>query len=102
MEVLGEIQDWLDGDLGVGLGAPFPDLCGGHRAGGLLEAGEAAGTHQRGLGEVHVQDDRTLAACAARHSAESSGRRRGPGLLVAGQVAGGDRAAHVQRISRTQ
>ena len=54
MEVFGEVEDRLDGDLGVGGGAPLPDLLGGDRAAGLLEPGEAAGAEDGGVFEVDV------------------------------------------------
>ena len=55
MEVLGEIQDRLDGDLGVGVAAPVADLRGGDRASGLVESGQAAGAEDGGFLEVDVQ-----------------------------------------------
>jgi hypothetical protein len=82
----------------VGVGAPGADLFGGDRALGLLDPGEAAGTHQGGFGEVDVQHHLTL--LAARLLVLAGGQVEGG--LVAGQVAGGDGAAHVQRLGRAQ
>ena len=62
MDVLGEVQDGLHGDLGVWGGAPLPDLRGGDRAAGLLEPRDPAGAEDRGLFEVDVQHDLTRAA----------------------------------------
>ena len=55
MEVLGQIEDRLDGDLRVGVGAPLADLGGGDRAAGFLEPGEPAGAEDGGVLEVDVQ-----------------------------------------------
>ena len=62
VDVLGQVEDGLDGDLGVGLGAPLPDLRGGDRAAGLLEPRDPAGAEDGGLFEVDVQHHLTLAA----------------------------------------
>ena len=82
MEVLGEVEHRLNGDLGVGGGAPLADLLGGHRAGCLLEPGHAPGSHECGLGEVDVQHHLTLAA--THRPTVRLGQVEG--ALVAGQV----------------
>ena len=55
MQVLGQIEDRLHGDLRAGVGAPLADLGGGDRATGLLEPREPAGTEDGGVLEVDVQ-----------------------------------------------
>ena len=66
MEVLGQVEDRLDGDLRVGVGAPLADLGGGDRATGLLEPGEPAGAEDGGVLEVDVQHHLATAAVTSR------------------------------------
>ena len=49
VEMLGKVEDRLDRDLGVGVAAPDPDLFGGDRAGGLVDAGESARAEDGGM-----------------------------------------------------
>ena len=62
LEVLGQVDDRLDGELGVGVAAPVPDLGGGHRPRSLLEPGQAAGAQDGGVVEVDVQHHLTATA----------------------------------------
>jgi len=95
LDVLGEVDHRLDGDVGVGAGAPGADLLGGEALAGVLQPRQverSAASGDRGLGEVDVEHD--LARPAAS---------RDPWLevecqLAAGEVAGGDRAAYVERL----
>ncbi len=120
VQVLGQVQNGLDGDLGVGLGAPLPDLLRGDRAAGLLQPGDPAGAEDGGLFEVHVQHHLTLAACAAlrvavgelesslaaRDDADREGTAYVEGLGRAEQPeflgAGGDCSLEVQGVGQVQ
>src|SRR3954469_17557786 len=62
-DVLVEVDDGLDGDVGVGVGAPVLDLLGGDAAVVVSQPGQlravalSAGAGDGGFGEVHVEDD---------------------------------------------
>ena len=81
-----------------GLPHQSPDLFGGDRAAGLLEPGQPTGAEDGGVFEVDVQH---------HLSAAWSVRLGGwvcqvEGVLVAGQVAGGDGAADVEGVGRAE
>ena len=92
MDVVGEVQDRLDVDPGVGVGAPLTDLLGGDRAAGLVEPGESAGAEDGGVLEVDVQHH--LPRRAGEGLVRSAVRSRV--VLVSGEVFGRDRAAYVE------
>ena len=98
VQVLGEVEDRLDGDLRAGLGAPLADLGGGDRATGLLEPGESAGAEDGGVLEVDVQHHLALAAWARLRMFPGELE----GLLGAGQIADSEGAADVEALGGTQ
>jgi hypothetical protein len=95
VEMLGKVEDRLDRDLGVGVAAPDPHLFGGDRAGGLVDAGESARSEDGGILEVDVQHHLTPLTPTGL---VVGGGAEVEGLLVAGEVAGRDRAAHVEGL----
>ncbi len=77
MQVLGQVQDRLDGDLGFRVGAPLADLGGGDRAGCLVESGEAAGAEA--VGAVRVRSPAARSGDVAQAAmAAGADRLHGP------------------------
>ena len=109
--MLVEVDDRLDDDLGVGVGAPGADLVGGDGAAVVLDPRQLQAVQpcagDGGLGEVHVEHHlprlgRGAVGLAGRCARVASSAVEVEGELAAGEVAGGDGAAYVEGLGRTR
>ena len=99
-----QVDHRLHDHLGPGVGAPGPDLVGAHPLAPVLHPRQVqtpADAADGGLGQVDVEDD--LAGLRSPRLR----RHRVAGLEfegqpVAGELAGRDRAAHLQRLRSTR
>ena len=104
-QVVVEVDDWFHDHLGVGVGAPGPDLVGGDALVVVLHPGQVqtparSGAFDGCFGEVDVEDHLTRFHRLAGPVVLGAGGVEVEGELVPGELSGGDRAAYVQGVGR--